>query len=219
MSLLPRTGTEKDLSFLWLGRVDYGRALRIQEEFLGRRLRGMVGDRVLFLEHPHTITGGKREVDPPGILKDLGIPFYRVSRGGLLTYHGPGQLVLYPIIKLSPYRLTIRRYVHLLEEVVIRTLSTFAIPSSRREGLPGVWVEGRKIASLGIGVRRGVTYHGVALNVFTDLSYFRIIEPCGLKGDVMTSMRELGVETSLKEVAMRMGPIFRDLLTRTCRRQ
>jgi lipoyl(octanoyl) transferase len=179
---------------VWLGSLEYRRALDLQLSFVDRRARGETPDTLLLLTHPHVYTFG-RAGDPANLLvpRDAlaaeGIAVERVGRGGDVTYHGPGQLVGYPIVFLA--RPDVHRFVRSLEDALIEALDAFDIPSRRIEGLTGVWADGKKIASIGIGVKRWVTYHGFALNVSTDLSYFHRIHLCGLKGREATSMAEM----------------------------
>jgi lipoyl(octanoyl) transferase len=160
------------------------------------------------LTHPHVYTFGRSGVRtnllvPEETLAAEGIPVERVARGGDVTYHGPGQLVGYPIVRLE--RPDVRRFLRCLESALIEVLAVFGVPSRRIEGLTGVWVGEKKIASIGVGVRRWVTYHGFALNVATDLSYFHRIHLCGLKGREATSMTEItGREVAVEEVRDRM---------------
>ncbi|OGP81145.1 MAG: lipoyl(octanoyl) transferase [Deltaproteobacteria bacterium RBG_16_64_85] len=177
----------------WLGQVEYRQALELQMQCIGRRAAGEIPDILLLLTHPHVYTIGRIGDDanllvPPDLLAREGIPLARISRGGDITYHGPGQLVGYPIVLLS--RPDVHRFVRSIEAALIEALSQFGVSGARIEGLTGVWTMGKKIASIGIGVRRWVTYHGFALNVDTDLSYFRRIHLCGLKGREATSIAE-----------------------------
>ncbi len=178
---------------VWLGRVEYAKGLDLQLDYLDRRARGDIPDTLLLLTHPHVYTFG-RAGDPknllvsPESLAREGIPVERVGRGGDVTYHGPGQLVGYPIVRLA--RPDVHRYVRAVEAALIDALGAFGVAARRIEGLTGVWAGEKKIASIGIGVRRWVTYHGFALNVCTDLSYFRRIHLCGLVGREATSISE-----------------------------
>jgi lipoyl(octanoyl) transferase len=194
---------------VWLGCLEYRRALDLQLSFVDRRARGETPDTLLLLTHPHVYTFG-RAGDPANLLvpKDAlateGIAVERVGRGGDVTYHGPGQLVGYPIVFLA--RPDVHRFVRCLEDALIEALDAFGIPSSRIEGLTGVWADGKKIASIGVGVKRWVTYHGFALNVSTDLSYFHRIHLCGLKGREATSMAEItGRDVPMEEVRERVA--------------
>ena len=169
-----------------LGFIEYGRAHRIQLRLVEERAAGRIPDTLLLLEHPHVITLGRRMRDAE--LRVEGVPVYRVERGGEATYHGPGQLIGYPIIDLNLARMGIKEYVWRIEETLIRSLREFGVEAGRLEGHPGVWVQGKKIASIGIAVRWWITFHGFALNVHPDLSYFKLIKPCGLEPEIMTSM-------------------------------
>lgn len=177
-------------------------------------MAGEVSDALLLLQHPHTITlgrGGKRKslLLDEGPLKEQGISFYEVERGGDITYHGPGQLVGYPILDLKNYGQDIHLYLRRLEDVILLTLHFLGISPARREGLTGVWVGKEKIASIGIHVGKWVSWHGFALNVNTDLSYFDLIIPCGIEGLKVTSMAKLlKREVPIEEVIDSLAPIF-----------
>ena len=170
-----------------LGTVDYAAALALQDALVAARIRGDIGDTLLMLEHPHVFTLG-RGADEHFLLKPADVPVYRVSRGGQVTYHGPGQLIGYPILKLEGTDRDVILYLRRLEQAIIAALARFAIAASRRDGLTGVWVGSQKIASIGVGIRRWVTLHGFAVNVTTDLSFFDAIVPCGIEGCHMTSL-------------------------------
>jgi lipoyl(octanoyl) transferase len=175
------------------GQVPYDIALTWQEALVARRLAGGA-DVLLLLEHPPVYTLG-RGADDRFLRGAAGgpVPVVRVGRGGQVTYHGPGQLVGYPILGLRDLRPDVRWYVRGLEQVLIDALSDVGIAAARRAGLTGVWVESRKIASIGVGIRRWVTWHGFALNVSGDLGGFAAITPCGIEGVTMTSVaRERG---------------------------
>jgi len=175
-----------------LGLVDYAAALELQNAMVAARLRDEIGDTLLLLEHPHVYTLG-RGADASYILDALpSVPIYRVSRGGQVTYHGPGQLIGYPVVKLSGARRDVSRYLRKLELALIGALREFGIEGSRRDGMTGVWAGPRKIGSIGVGIRRWVTLHGFALNVTTDLAYFAAIVPCGIEDCRMTSVAALG---------------------------
>ena len=190
-----------------VGRVPYDAALALQEELVALRRSGVVGDTLLLLEHPHVITTGSR-ADPTHILFDeaertrLGIELHETTRGGDVTYHGPGQLVAYPILDLKPDRKDLHRYLRDLEEVLIRTAVALGVRSGSRRGLTGVWTERGKLAAIGVRVSSGwITSHGVALNVSTDISYFDAIVPCGIHEARPTSLEmELGRRVSMHEV-------------------
>lgn len=175
-----------------LGLVDYTAALELQNAMVAARLGDEIGDTLLLLEHPHVYTLG-RGADASYILDALpGVPIYRVSRGGQVTYHGPGQLIGYPVVKLSGARRDVSRYLRGLEQALIGALREFGIEAGRRDGMTGVWAGPRKIGSIGVGIRRWVTLHGFALNVTTDLGYFDAIVPCGIEDCRMTSVAALG---------------------------
>ncbi len=184
-----------------LGGMGYLEALALQERLLEAKRRDGLPDLLLFVEHPHVFTIG-RGGEESNVLSAGGVPVHRTSRGGDVTYHGPGQMVVYPLLDLrSKLRKDVHRYLRNIEMTVIRTLESFGLAGERKPPWTGVWVGERKIASIGIAVRRGITYHGVALNVNTDLSYFRRIVPCGLAWAEVTSMqKELGREVPMKEV-------------------
>ena len=186
------------------GRVAYEEATRWQEALVERRLAADLSDCLLLLEHPPVYTLG-RGADPRfiGLGAESGIPIVRTSRGGQVTYHGPGQLVGYPIVDLRTHRQDVRWYVRELEQVLIDALAALGIEGCGRvDGLPGVWVGGmRKIASVGIAIRRWVAWHGVALNVGADLGAFDAITPCGISGVRMTSVAREGRTADVEHVA------------------
>jgi len=191
----------------WLGRVSYEEGLQLQELAVEQLRSGDAPEQLLLLEHPHVFTLG-RGADASNILADQrqlelnSVQVHETGRGGDVTYHGPGQLVGYPIINLKPDRCDVHRYVRDLEEVLIRTIGEFGITGSRIEGLTGVWVGNEKIAAIGVRIARWITSHGFALNVNTDLNYFRMIVPCGITDKGVTSLtRLLGREFELEEVA------------------
>src|ERR1041385_5198868 len=184
-----------------LGRMDYRAALELQERLVNSKQRESSADILLFVEHPHVYTLG-RGGDDSNVLTPQEVPVIRTSRGGDVTYHGPGQLVIYPIIDLrSKLRKDVHRYVRNLELVAIRTLQDFGLSGARRPPFTGIWIGDKKIAAIGFAVRRCITFHGLALNVTTDLAYFERIVPCGLAWADVTSMaRELGAAQSLTAV-------------------
>jgi lipoyl(octanoyl) transferase len=200
-----------------LGRIDYASALRLQQQLAAGRKQEMVPDHLLLLEHPHVITLGRNGhlenlLAGDDILERAGIAFFPTDRGGDVTYHGPGQLVGYPILDLRDWRRDVGAYVRALEQAIIDTLADYGIEGSRIPKLTGVWVERpgdspAKIAAIGVHLSRWVTSHGFALNVSTDLSYFQYIVPCGLTKPV-TSMAALGVRASLDEVGERFTRHF-----------
>lgn len=194
------------LAVEWLGRVPYRPTWDLQNDLADRRRRREIGDRLLLLEHDpvYTIGRGGDEANllaTPERMAALGAELVRIDRGGDITFHGPGQLVAYPIVELAD-PLDLRRYVRALEAAVVGTAAAFGVEAGGREGLPGVWVEGtRKLAAVGVRVKRGVTTHGLALNVRTDLSWFDEMVPCGIPGCQVTSLeRETGRSLHLTDV-------------------
>jgi lipoyl(octanoyl) transferase len=192
--------------------VDYGVALELQQRISADRKQGLVPDHLLLLEHPHVITLGRNGhmenlLASDEILSRAGIAFYPTDRGGDVTYHGPGQLVGYPILDLREWRRDVGAYVRAVEQAIIDTLADYGIAAGRIPKLTGVWVEERKIAAIGVHLSRWVTSHGFALNVATDLTYFQYIVPCGLTRPV-TSMAALGVRASVDEVGRRLAAHF-----------
>jgi lipoate-protein ligase B len=188
---LPYKERGRKITVADLGVVDYDAALAMQGEILAARIEGTIGDTLLMIEHPHVFTLG-RGADERFIVGNMeGVPVRRVSRGGQVTYHGPGQLIGYPILKLEGRDRDITKYLRSLEDAMIDALAKFGIEGGRRDAMTGVWVGGRKIASIGVGIRRWTTWHGFALNVSTELSYFDSIVPCGIEGCRMTSVCEV----------------------------
>ncbi len=186
----------RELEVRDLGRMEYGRAWEVQKELSERRKRGEIRDQLLFVEHPHVLTLGRNGhienlLATPEHLAEMGVDLIEIDRGGDITYHGPGQIVGYPIIDLREWKKDVVAYVRGLEEVVIRTLGSFGIESGRDASATGVWVGGAKICAFGVHISRWVTTHGFALNWKTDLKYFDYIVPCGLTRPV-TSMWKLG---------------------------
>jgi lipoate-protein ligase B len=182
-----------------LGRMEYLAALKVQERLVALKQRKPSADILLFVEHPHVYTLG-RGGDESNVLAPQDVPVHRTHRGGDVTYHGPGQMVVYPIVDLrSKLRKDVHRYVKNLELSAIRTLEDFGLAAIRRPPFAGIWISDRKIGAIGVAVRRCVTFHGLALNVNTDLTYFNRIIPCGLTWADTTSMaRELGTEPSIE---------------------
>jgi lipoyl(octanoyl) transferase len=197
------TATPAPLEAAWLGRIGYREAHALQKRLVEARVAGEIGDRLLLLEHPAVLTLG-RHSDPahilvsPDELQARGIPVERVERGGEVTYHGPGQLVAYPIVRLHDRALLVRPFVRALEAALVATCLAHGVAAARREGHPGCWCglaepRPRKIGALGLRVERGVTYHGIALNVSVDLADFELIDACGMPGVESTSIaRERG---------------------------
>lgn len=205
--------TRGTLEIARLGTVDYESALALQDALVAARRDDLIGDTLLLLEHPHVFTLG-RGADPRYLLEARpGVPVFRVSRGGQVTYHGPGQLVGYPILKLEGRDRDIHLYLRRLEQTMIDALAELGIAAGRREGLTGVWVGERKIGSIGVGLRRWITLHGFALNVRTELEYFGAMVPCGIAGCEMTSVdreieREAGGRAALEAAAAALRQSF-----------
>ncbi len=173
---------------------------------MAARQRGETRDALLIVEHPHVITLGRRRDSQKNVVAAGDVPVVEIERGGDVTYHGPGQLVAYPIVLLADGERDLHRFLRNLEEAVIRTLATVGLEAGRAPGATGVWLDGRaggrkKICSMGIACRRWVTFHGLALNVGTDLGYFQRINPCGFDAAVMTSIaEELGAEVAMADI-------------------
>lgn len=199
-----------------LGTVPYGEGLEIQNTLVEERRLGRVPDLLLLLQHPHVLTlgargdGGRSHIlATPARLSELGVTVFETGRGGDVTYHGPGQLVGYPILDLKPDRCDVHKYVRDVEDVLIRTLSDYGIQAGRIKGLTGVWVGHEKIAAIGIRISRWISSHGFAFNVSTDLDYFRLIVPCGITDRGVTSLEKLlGHPVSFDEVEERVAAHF-----------
>ena len=179
-----------------LGLMDYEKAWDLQHLLWSKRVEDGVPDLLLILEHPHVITLGRRGERShlfisPDVLEAMKVPLFHTERGGDVTYHGPGQMVVYPIFNLKNYGYRLIRYVSQLEEVILSVLRDFGIEGKKDSSNRGVWAEGDKIASIGIAIKRWVSFHGIALNYATDLKYFELINPCGLEGVQMTSMEKI----------------------------
>ena len=199
---LDRTSTQR-INARWLGRIGYREAHALQKRLVAERTEGRIGDQLLLLEHPAVLTLG-RHADPthvlasPGELGARGIELIQVERGGEVSYHGPGQLVAYPIVALASRGLLIRPFVRALEAALVATCAAHGVEAARRDGHPGCWCgtngpTPRKIGALGLRVERGVTYHGIALNVTVHLADFALIDACGMPGVASTSIAaELG---------------------------
>lgn len=192
------------MQVLDLGRCDYGAVLERMLRLVEERAADQAADHLLLCEFEPVVTVGRGE--DLRRYAAVGLPVYEVSRGGKATYHGPGQVVAYPILRLPEGARDLHAYLRALEEALIRTVGDFGLQGGRDPRNTGCWVNGRKIASIGVAVRRWVTYHGVALNVSTALESFRRIDPCGLDPGLMTSMeRELGRAPELEPVKARLA--------------
>ena len=205
-----------------LGRIDYTHALELQETLVEQRKLGLIPDQLLLLEHPDVITLGVKTrndwshvLASPETLAAEGVPVLATGRGGDVTFHGPGQLVGYPIFDLKPDRCDVHRYVRDLEEVMIRLSGDYGLAAGRIAGLSGTWIGDRKIGAVGVRLSRWITSHGIAFNVTTDLSYFDLIVPCGIEDKSVTSLgRELGREVSMSQVADRFTARFVEVFER-----
>ncbi len=205
------------LSVVDLGLKDYADALTLQRALREERLAGRVDDTLLLLEHPPIITLGRRATSDEmrmteEQMRSLGIGVHQTDRGGKSTYHGPGQLVAYPVIHLRERGLSVPRFVHLLEETVICYLANAGLRASRRPGYPGVWADGNKIAALGVHLRQWVSMHGFALNVDPDMRHFEAIVACGIADAGVTSMaRELRRSFAMSDVKVGVARAFSDV--------
>ena len=202
-----------DLQVRWLGRMEFADALALQEEIVAKKRKDRsLGDELLLLEHEAVYTIG-RTPDQSSLLASAHLPhsLFAINRGGQATYHGPGQLMGYPIIDLRRCGQDLHRYLRWLEQLLIELLVGYGIAASRRESLTGVWVGQRKIASIGVGVRHWITMHGFALNVCGDLSPFTYIIPCGINNVAMTSMeKETGGAFSVLDIARALEKLALD---------
>jgi len=200
-----------------LGLIDYDRALELQERLHKSRKSGAISDVLLLLQHPSVFTIGRSGtandiIASEELLDRENIQVFRTSRGGEVTYHGPGQLVGYPILHLREDKLTVHQYVWNLEEMVMRTLTDFGIDSQRVSGRRGVWVGGEKICSLGLRISSEVSMHGFSLNVNTDLKHFTYIVPCGITDATITSLSKLlGYEVKMEEVEEKLLQRFSEV--------
>ncbi len=177
-------------NLLDLGLQEYVQVWNLQRKLVQFRSQRVIPDTLILVQHPHVFTVGRAVPgDCPAQIR--GVPVFRIERGGQWTYHGPGQLVGYPILDLDSRQRDIHRFLRNMEEVIILTLAKFGIDAVRHQGQTGVWVQDKKIASIGAAIRNWTSYHGFALNVNTDLAYFELIEPCGMPGSTITSMKAL----------------------------
>jgi lipoyl(octanoyl) transferase len=200
------------MDFRWLGTVSYADGLALQNELVEQRHRGEIGDTVLLLEHEPVYTIGRTRdqtsLRDPG---DLPHPVFEINRGGQATYHGPGQLVGYLILDLNVHGRDLHDYLRRIESFLIAFAGHFGMEAGRREGLTGVWVEDRKLASIGVGVRKWISMHGFGLNVSSDLSGYEAITPCGIANVTMTSLsKESGREITVEEAARAIEPFLRE---------
>lgn len=209
---------ERELIVRDLGVQPYAEVLSLQRQLAAERISGeLESDTLLLVQHPPVVTLGRRREDnklpvTTEFLASRGVDLFEVERGGGVTFHGPGQLVGYPIVDLRQHKEDLHWYLRQLEGVLIRALATYDIPAERSPGFTGVWTRGRKIASIGVHARSWVTWHGFALNVSTDLSYFDLMTPCGIDGVVMTSIaQEIVSAPTVRDVAHAVCSAFGDL--------
>lgn len=204
------------MNFRWLGRVSYSEGLSLQEDLVNRRFAGEIEDTVLLLEHDPVYTIGRTR--DRSSLRDpdtLPHPVVETNRGGQATFHGPGQLVGYLILDLSDYGRDLHTYLREIESFLIDFTSLFGIRSDRRDGLTGVWIENRKLASIGVGVRKWITMHGFGLNVSRDLTGYDAITPCGISDVIMTSLSlEADQDISVEQSATSIQPFIASSLER-----
>lgn len=211
----------RSLEIRRLGRVDYSAALDLQVQLVEQRRADAVGDLLLLVEHPSVLTLGVRGdggrthiVASDEELADRHIDVFETRRGGDITYHGPGQIVGYPIIDLNPDRRDVHKYVRDIEEVLIRVAADYGFATGRVPGLTGVWAGDEKLAAIGVRIQRWVTSHGFALNHTTDLSHFDLIVPCGISDKGVTSLEKLGCRASRAEVEDRIAAHFGEVFER-----
>lgn len=199
-----------------LGRIGYQEALDLQADLVERRRRGEIGDTLLLLEHPPVITLGVKTrntrtniIASDAQLADAGVAVFQTGRGGDVTYHGPGQLVGYPIFDLNPHRRDVHKYVRDIEQALIDAVAVFGVRAERADGLTGIWVGQNKLAAIGVRISRWITSHGFALNVSTNLSHFDLIVPCGIQDRGVTALeRLLGRPVPMAEVESAVETAF-----------
>ena len=211
------SGASKKLVSVDLGRSDYRTTWDLQKKLVELRRQGEISDVLLFTEHNPVITMGRAGSSgnllcSPEELKARKVELYEIERGGDVTFHGPGQLVVYPILDLNGHGRDLHRYLRNLEKTIIIVLQEYGIDAVTKEGLTGVWADDRKLAAIGVAVSRWITYHGVALNVNTDLDYFRLINPCGITEYQVGSMKlGLGVEIGMSEITGKIERSFAEV--------
>jgi lipoate-protein ligase B len=211
------SGNTKNILSVNLGRTDYKSVWDLQKKLVDLRHKGEVDDILLFTEHNPVITMG-RASSPKNVLssaeelKKKNVELYVIERGGDVTFHGPGQLVIYPVLDLNHHGRDLHKYLRNLEKVIIGVLNAYGIEAGTKEGLTGVWADNHKLAAIGVAVSRWITYHGAALNVNTDLDYFKLINPCGITDHPVGSIKSaLGEEVDLIDVMNRLEKSFADI--------
>lgn len=196
-----------------LGTMDYRQTLELQLELVAKRQAGEIADRILLVEHNAVITRGANKNENKMILTDEqlaadGIAVEAVRRGGGTTAHNPGQIVVYPIVNIQSLSLGVSEYVRTLEDIGIELLAELGVMAGRKKGAPGLWIDGRKIGSIGVKIKRWVTYHGMAINIYNDLGIFDAIVPCGIEGVEMTSvLKETNIKWEMAEIKKRLSNI------------
>jgi lipoyl(octanoyl) transferase len=217
-----RTGKSRTFEVRRLGLVPYGEALELQKHLVERRRAGEISDQLLLLQHPPVITLGVKArnsranvLATPQALAAAGVEMFETGRGGDVTYHGPGQLVGYPIVDLKPDRCDVHQYVRDIEEVMIRVAARFGVSAGRVDGLTGIWVGREKLGAIGVRIARWVTSHGFAFNVTTDLAQFGLIVPCGITDRGVTSLEQLlGRTIAMSDVEDAAVQAFADVFER-----
>jgi len=211
------SATTKNILSVNLGRTDYKRVWDLQKKLVDLRHKGEIDDILLFTEHNPVITMG-RAGSPKNVLssaeelKKRNVELFAIERGGDVTFHGPGQMVIYPILDLNSHGRDLHKYLRNLEKVIIEVLNEYGIGAGTKEGLTGVWADNHKLAAIGVAVSRWITYHGAALNVNTDLDYFKLINPCGIIDYPVGSIKSvLGEEIDLDDVIAKIEKSFADI--------
>ena len=218
------TGQSKKLLSVDLGRTDYKSTWELQKKLVDLRHKGDIPDILLFTEHNPVITMGrasssKNLLCTPEQLKEKNVELYEIERGGDVTFHGPGQIVIYPIIDLNRHRRDLHLYLRNLEKSIIEVLKEYDIDAGVKEGMTGVWADNHKLAAIGVAVSRWITYHGAALNVITDLEYFKLITPCGISEYPVGSIKSMIVkDVSLEEVMEKLERSFAAVFDSTIER-
>lgn len=216
---------DRECHVVFLGQCDYQYSYQLQKAYLLQRVEGKIPDILLLLQHHPVITIGRKGnfaniVADGEVLSREGIVIHQVDRGGDVTYHGPGQIVAYPILDLKLHGRDVHRVLYRYEEIILQVLSLYGLEGSRLSGYPGVWVGSKKICAIGIGVRQWVTYHGFALNVNTNLNHFGYIKPCGLSDKGVTSLKQLlGKKLNETEVMENIIKVFGRVLGLKMRRK
>ena len=208
------SGTD-EIQYFWLGRQSYQPVWELQKQLHAKRVAGQISDVVLLVEHEHVYTFGKN-ADTNNLLdsKPRNTEVVQIDRGGEVTYHGPGQLVCYPIIDLHDYKMSVSWYMRMLENVVIDCLQSYGIESERKEGLTGVWVGDDKICAMGVRLSRWVTMHGFAFNLNPDMTYFDGMIPCGIFEYGVTSLQELDIQFSSIDIQTKIMNLFNNYLSK-----